>query len=249
MKRHTIAAAVLLLFTATAMADMKLVGPDQVEVGQTFEVSVEGLALDLSIFADGNAPPQVEWKIVPGNGSIRARMEVIIVMDETTHKPKWVVSPYATVALTEPGKVGIVLMVVRGGVGTLLVHEVTVGPFPDPVPPPPPPPPDDELYGIVIIEETSQRTPELAAVLTNPAISSFFEKSGLTWFIRDQHIVDENGKSPVEFALYIEAAKKLGMPCLFVMGKNSTTFYEGKVPKTPTAFIELGKQYAKGDDK
>lgn len=245
MRHCVLSLMALLMVVATAQAEIRLVGPDQVEVGQAFEVSVEGLHLDLSIFMEGGIPPQVEWRDVPKGGSIRSRMEVLIVVDEKTKKPKWVVSPYATVMLTKPGKVGIVLMVVREGVGTLLVHEVTVSPFPDP---PPPPPPDDEPCGIVIIEESHHRTTELAEILASEEISSFLMKSGLSWFVRDQDVIDETGKTPTELVPYTDMAKKLGIPCLFIMGKKGTTFYEGEVPKTSAAFIELVKQYAKGDD-
>jgi len=230
------------LLTALAVGnEVRLVGPEQVEVGQSFEVSVEGLSFDLSIFTDTNVPPQVKWLVVPANGSLRSRMEVMIVMDD---KPKWVVSPYVTVTLTNPGKVGIVLMVVQDGKGTLLVHEVTAGPFPDPIPPPPP---DDKLTDIVIIEETSQRTPELARVLTSKKVSAFIDSSGLDFVAQDQHVVDEHGKTPESYQPYIDAAKKLGMPTLFLIGEKGTTFYEGTMPKTPDAFIELVKQYAKGN--
>lgn len=153
--RHCVPGLVVVLtIVAVAQAQIKLVGPEWVEVGQSFEVSVENLHLDLSIFADGGTPPQVEWRDVPKGGSIRSRLEVLIVMDEKIKKPKWVVSPYATVMLTEPGKVGIVLMVVQEGVGALLVHEVTVGPFPDP---PLPPPPPNRKWQIVIVHESNDK--------------------------------------------------------------------------------------------
>ena len=237
--------AVLALCAIAAGQEAKLVGPDKVEVGQSFDVTVEGLSFDLSIFSADTSPPQVEWRVIPGNGTFRSRMEVLIVVDPVTKKPRWVVSPYATITFAEPGKVGIALMVVQNGVGMLLVHEVAVGPFPDPVPPPPPPPPpppDEKVWGAILIEESGQRTWQLAAILTSKKLETFFSEERLSWSVTDQDDASTDLKP------YVDQAKKDGIPMLFIMGVDGHEFYAGPVPNKVDDVIKLVKQFAKEED-
>lgn len=241
---------------AVTVSDMKLIGPAQVEVRQTFEVSVEGLHLDLSIFADGSAPPQVEWRIVPENGSIRSRLEVLIVMDETTKKPKWVVSPYTTIMLAEQGKVGIVLMVVQEEVGTLLVHEIIVGSIPDPEPPDPPVPPPDQKWQIVIVYESDKEDnlPRSQQVILNSltfrkaleAIGHYLLEGGII----DQHIRDKNGKVPKILVPFFQACVDKMIPRICLAPIDGGEVLDYPLPLTETAVFELLRSPpAKGKNK
>ena len=126
-----IVAALCLLGQAMAV---ELDGPEQVEPGERFDVSVEGLTIPLTAFAKA-APPQMEWRVLCGEATIRPRLELRV--DMVNGKPIWAASPYATVTASKPGAIAVVLFVVQDGVGYLASLEVRVGPFPDPDPDPP----------------------------------------------------------------------------------------------------------------
>ena len=251
MKRYLpslVFSIIVLVCTCVYCEDTKLVGPIEVEVNQSFDVAVEGLVFDLGIFQLGEKPPQLEWKLVTGDGTIRSRMEVKVVLDETTKKTKWVVSPYATVAITSAGDCSVVLMVVNEGIGTLMVHEVTVGPFPEPEPKPEPEPlpPDDKVWGVILIEESMARTPDLAKILVGTEVSGYLESKGLKWMPADQDAVDADGDEREDLKPYADKAKKEGLPMMFIVGINGTEFYAGPVPKTPKAVIAEVAKCLKG---
>jgi len=226
---------------ASSQGAITLIGPDQVEPGRQFDIAVEGLTIPLASFED-NEPPQIEWKVLPeGAATINSRLEVKIVMQGKS--PSWVVSPYATIVAKEAGRIGIVLFTVQDCVGAIAVHEVTVGPFPKLDPKPDPEPVPQKLWGAILIEETSERTPELAALITSQAVRSYFRDQKLTLLIADQDATDGQDV-PENLARYIKKAKDSGgLPYLFVIGDEGKILSKRKPATNPGEFVDFMKRW------
>ena len=121
-------------------------------------------------------------------------------------------------------------------------------PIPPPVPPippvpPVPPVPVEPLWGSIIIEETSTRTPELAALLTNTAVRSFFTGNKLAFRVSDPDAKDDQGKPPADLVPWIARAKTEGLPRLYLLGTKGATLYAGPVPADAAALLGLVKKY------
>ena len=149
-----------------------------------------------------------------------------------------------------PGKYTVMLVVqIKGGgldqgFATVVIGGEEPDPEPEPNPIPPPPPPiEEELWGFIIIEESADRTPQLAAILTSTEVFNYLESSGLNHKIADPDVTDESGKIPDDMKPYIEDAKDEGMPMLFIMGTEGGEFFRGPVPKTSKALIALLEKY------
>lgn len=154
----------------------------------------------------------------------------------------WAGEQFIWFAAQENGRHFVAVVVVRDGkpvVASVLVEVGGSTPNPDP----PPPPPEEDLWGAVLIEETSQRTPQLAQVLTSTKLASYLETSGLTLRAADQDVTDEDGDTPEDLADYIETAKGEKLPVLFIMGVKGAEFYRGPVPETPAKLIALLKKH------
>lgn len=120
-------------------------------------------------------------------------------------------------------------------------------PIPPPVPPippvpPVPPVPVEPLWGSIIIEETSTRTPELAALLTNTAVRSFFTGNKLAFRVSDPDAKDDQGKPPADLVPWIARAKTEGLPRLYLLSVKGATLYAGPVPDV-AALLGLVKKY------
>jgi hypothetical protein len=119
-------------------------------------------------------------------------------------------------------------------------------PQPDPKPDPKPTPVEN-LWGIVI-EESAERTPAQAALLTSPKVRSLFREGEF----RIIDPIDDTGKRvPVapDMKPYVERAldgtQKL--PVLFLVDSKGTIFYEGSPPATVAEMETLVAKYkAKG---
>jgi len=116
-------------------------------------------------------------------------------------------------------------------------------PNPNPQPDPQPKPTPVGPLRLIWIEETSERTPEHAALIADKELRDLLYKAGWLLRIADADVVDENGKPPTDLANYLAEAKKLGLPRLFIVDKNGVEVYNGAVPATKEAFLQLLKQF------
>jgi hypothetical protein len=89
-------------------------------------------------------------------------------------------------------------------------------PPPDPVPPVPP---GKRL--VVIIEETTARTPEMAPELTGTLLRDYCQKNGHTYALRDKDQVEAN------LARFRAPALKIGLPAYFVAVPDGETLKSG----------------------
>lgn len=111
--------------------------------------------------------------------------------------------------------------------------EVTFGgrkadPSPDPTPDPKPKPdpkpgPVGTLY-LVVIEETSKRTPEQAAVLNDAAFWRGLAARDVKWRLYDQDSPDLPGLG------YLPDARLAGIPAVMVYDARGKLHYSGKLP-------------------
>jgi hypothetical protein len=125
------------------------------------------------------------------------------------------------------------------------------GPIPpDPfVPPLPPDPPVVEAgpRWIIIVEETQDRTPQQAAVLTDSSFRQWLTTSGHDYRMIDQNVQDQSGTVPTACAPYLNLAKGKTLPRLFIVDGSSgdskgKVLFAGDLPPTVAALKALIKQ-------
>ncbi len=131
---------------------------------------------------------------------------------------------------------------VKGNTIERVTYTVTRGDGPVPPPPPPPPPPPTELWGVVI-EETSEQTPEQGAVLAAPAVRALFPESGFQIF--DPLDAGTPVAPPDDLKPYVERAmqSRAKWPLLFLVSPAGAVYYEGALPATIDAMKTLVGQH------
>lgn len=116
-------------------------------------------------------------------------------------------------------------------------------PNPNPDPNPNPNPIPSGPYSLLWIEESAERDANRAAAIINADIRLALRDAGWTLRIIDKDITDENGKTPTELAPYIDAAKKDGLPRLFILDKAGVEVYVGAAPKNVDDFKTILKKF------
>jgi hypothetical protein len=109
-------------------------------------------------------------------------------------------------------------------------------PKPDPVPPPVPIP--TEIWAVVV-EESSQRTPEQAILLASPKVRDLFAKDHF-------RIVDKDTAVNPDLKPYLDRSTSKTLPLLYVVDGKGSVFYEGPLPATIQAAEELVAKIKKG---
>ena len=114
----------------------------------------------------------------------------------------------------------------------LLTHRITVegaqptpGPTPGPTPDPTPPP--GPKYA-VIVEESSQRTPAVAAIIKDPSLRDWAAKEGHVL-----RVVDKDSQVPADLEPYVKLAAGKKLPRLIVVEKTTgKIFVDTDLPGT-----------------
>jgi hypothetical protein len=96
----------------------------------------------------------------------------------------------------------------------LALHRMLVGPRPPPNPTPTPTPTPGTVARVVIVEESGDRTPEQAAILTDPRLKPLRDQRKL--LILDQDAADSLGQPAAELSQYD------GQPLPRVIGLDSS---------------------------
>jgi hypothetical protein len=125
---------------------------------------------------------------------------------------------------------------------SIALHELQNGdPSPEPDPDPEPLPPS-ELWGIVI-EESKNRTPEQAIVMAAPAVRALFPDGRF----RVVDPIGDDGKR-ADIAENMDSYADIAMtklnqwPMLFLVSPKGDIYYQGELPKTVDAMVELIEQ-------
>jgi hypothetical protein len=119
---------------------------------------------------------------------------------------------------------------------------VTVGGAPSPTPgpepkpdPQPTPKPVADLWAIVI-EESSQRTPQQAAVLASTELRALFAG-------KQFRVIDKDTNTDTQFARYIQQSVGQKLPLFWLVTPTGDVLYQGDLPSTPTAAVDLVKKW------
>lgn len=107
----------------------------------------------------------------------------------------------------------------------------------DPIPPLPPPVPS-ELWGVVI-EETTERTPQQAIVLASPEVRALFDKG-------EFRVIDDDTPVGADLRPYLDRAKGKKLPQLYLVDSKGTVCYEGPLPATVAEMKSLVAKYKPG---
>lgn len=246
-RRRTIIACVAICILSLANtlwgADpgFKLVGPKEADLGRPFEVSVEGFQLPLSTFQQ--QPPQITWLVLGGEAQVKQRVELVVSME--SGKPIWSASPYVSVTPSKAAKVYVVLTVdLAGKFAQQASLEVTCGPFPDPGPDPKPDPnpkPDPTPPGprwVMMVEESSQRTPGLAAVISSESLRQYVSSKGHHWRVWDKDLAKDQ-TAPAEIAPWLNRAAGKQLPWLMISDDAGRVLWEGPCPADPISVQQL----------
>lgn len=123
-----------------------------------------------------------------------------------------------------------------------------VDPVRPPVDPVKPPadggfPAGEKLWGVVVVEETSQAAVDRGKMFADKQVTDFFNTQGYRRVVVDQDVKDQAGQTPAKLKPYIDSAKAAGLPRLFVVGDKGTAF-PMKVPATPALMLETLRKYA-----
>jgi hypothetical protein len=119
-------------------------------------------------------------------------------------------------------------------------HTVTVGePAPSPPPPTPPTPTVKTLYGFVV-EERHDRTWQVSRILLSAAVRAALQDH---LFVIDQDTVDKGDQVPAFWKGWLDATKGKLLPYLFLANENGETVWEGVLPTTEQATLDLIAKY------
>lgn len=146
-----------------------------------------------------------------------------------------------------PGTYRIKLRTIKGIEVQTARETITIGKA-DPLPPEPdpddpaPPKPSGPLT-ILVVEETADRTAQRAAMFANAELRARIAEKKHTWRLVDKDVIDKmTGLPPTDVAPWIARTAKTGLPALFLFAPDGTIFYEGKLPETAPALVELLKK-------
>ncbi len=117
-----------------------------------------------------------------------------------------------------------------------------------PVPRPPEPPvvtPGPRW--IVVVEETAERTPQQAAVLTNSGFRQWITTAGHDCRMIDKDVLTPTGSVPTDCAPYLDLAKGQTLPRLFIVDgcsgdSQGKVLFAGDLPATADALKTLIQQ-------
>jgi hypothetical protein len=203
----------LILLVCTPLWAGEIVGPDKIDPYKLIDCSVSG-----------------EWEaaIWEIEGPHAADMRP----SENGMKVTWV---------APPGKYTVRCVLVHFEKKKLSQEklEVVIGtpePEPDPNPIPPPPPVPGKRW-IILIEETSERTPQLASVLTDArnVWRPYLKTQGHYFRAWDRDNVPPDGVTWL--------AECESVPTLFISDEEGNVSYKGPPPSTPQAMLDLIKEH------
>lgn len=119
------------------------------------------------------------------------------------------------------------------------------GPQPPPDVDPAPLPVKADLWGFVIVEETSDAVANRAALLGDKDLAAFLKAKGLRWRVVDKDVVSKDGSTPADVRPWVEDAKGKTLPQLYLVGKDGAKVYGGACPRTAAELVKLIGGYAK----
>lgn len=123
--------------------------------------------------------------------------------------------------------------------------DVGSGKGPQPPPDVEPAPVPADLWGFVIVEETSDAVAGRAALLGDKDLAAFLKAKGLRWRVVDKDVVGRDGATPADVKAWVDDAKGKPLPQVYLVGKDGAKVYGGPCPKTAAELVKLIGGYAK----
>jgi hypothetical protein len=196
-------------------ASLRLTGPAETSAGQQVTIIVHGLpSVDLTATV-GDQTAWVETLRFAMSGPDGAEVTLDKELSMTVAPWGW----RLRVSFVPPVN-GVYVLVCDWNQEPygLALHRMLVGPRPPPGPTPPPDPPKPPTPGtvarVVIVEESGDRTPEQAAILTDPRLKPLRDARKL--LILDKDAADSQGQPAAELSQYD------GQPLPRVIGLDSS---------------------------
>lgn len=207
--------------------------PNEAFVGEVVEIQIDGLP---KFDPQKSYAENVAWKsklqiAFDSPRNCVCKMQTLLAVDFLTDKPIVTVR----ISASEPGDV-VLICAWSGDQKALTAHRVAVktrGPPPKPDPPKPDPDDEDEpepdpdvvppgRKHVIIVEESSQRTPKLASLFATLRGSSIASDHVL-------HIVDKD-TTRVDLASYAVLARSV--PFIFVASDSGQILNRGPLPES-----------------
>jgi hypothetical protein len=121
-----------------------------------------------------------------------------------------------------------------------LWHTVVIGqpsprPPPDPPVPPVPPAPAEKVAWVIVVDETSARTPDIARVLNDAAMWKRLDGRGIKYRLYDKDSPDAKNKK------YPEFAAQVGLPAVLLLDAGGKVLRVVKLPATAAELEGLVK--------
>ena len=227
-------ASLLVCSVLSIASEITLKGPETADVGETVQVRIDGLP---EVDLQGVVADEVEWfdsltLVFSPPADSAAVMDEELTMTVRPFRWRYRIEFQPD----EPGAYLVVAAWRYDGADQLVIHRLEVGgPRPDPpgpTPDPPTPGPDIQATRVVIVEETEERTPELAALLNDPRLVPLLRDRSL--MILDQDATDGSGRQPPELQLYD------GQPLPWVLAIDEDGSLAGGVELPPSVDEFLG---------
>ena len=219
---------VFLCLMLPALAEITITPPTEIiQVGQRYLLSVEGLtAADLP------------------------RTVVVVEPKETTSAvgvTGWGGEQYLWFHAVDEGRRFIAVII--GGMGKPVVSTLVldVGRVPQPDPPPPPPPPGE--LTVVVVYESTDRTPQEALVLLG--LRKYLVDQSLAYRLVDKDLKDSTGQAPTWFEVPRSSALKKGLPCLVIGTVQDGLFSVVVAERLPNSIkdaIDIVERYRTAED-
>ena len=118
------------------------------------------------------------------------------------------------------------------------VGEPTPGPTPEPSPIPP-----GVAAEVVILEETSQRTPSIARIVHSPVLLKFVRSNGLKFRAIDQHLELSDGRPSPIAQHYLKEKGERPLPVLFVATKDRRVLFVDALPSSAEGVVDIVRKF------
>lgn len=210
------------IVTDTAKGKAAIIGPDKIAVGEGELFDVKGVTAEE--FA------QCSVALFP----IKNRPQVLVLQTLNSQ-------PVLYVKGRHPWKGAIILDVNIPDAYQIVIHELTIGG--GPIPPPPPPPPGKGLT-VIIIEESSDRTPEQYRVMMSPW-RAWMKGEGYLVRIVDKDIVGPKGKPPPDLAAFLTSARNKDLPHVYFVADDGSVYEDSRLPDALVMMAAVKKWGAK----
>jgi len=219
----------------TSSSTLAIVGPGEaIDAGEEVYLRIQGLTLaevveaqDAQLF-DLTAFPLAGVKI---KASYDWMFRTLDLEFRAKHEGEYLVKLH----LVRAGKLEIAAIVVSVGVNP----NPEPDPKPDPDPDPTPPPPLAEMW-VIVVEETSQRTPEQARVLLDPTVRQWMAKNQHRFRILDK---DQTSADLQPWINRATAQPGIALPRLFISDSSGVVYFDGELPHSWMELLELVKKW------